>query len=395
MSAQPTWDSQIEASIAPPADTGGEASDTPDAVEPTQETPAEGQPETPAEEVAAPSGDTPAGEEKAEAEAATEEDDEEKDDPEELKAFPSKSAARRAARQERVRRLEAESQVVQSFLDPTAPIASVAETLEARSPSRYHELVEDFFENHGEQYLQKKYGLKAEELDAIVERAQGQPAETRVADPSYDPLDDPLVPDHVKDELKELRGIKDEFGQVKSKVEGFETKEQERERLQLESESRAIESEVFQAVFPVVGEAVKEYGLEENKDDPPLIAGLKEAGRELLLSNLDPVFMQDADNKKAVDRVKHWAGKREKENALREVDALKVRSRAAAEKVRQGKTLDAILSAIQTLSEKKATQINQRGKGQPPVPAGAPPGGSAVPKNEIKTWDDAFAAAGQ
>lgn len=392
MAEATTWDTAIGASIAPPADTGAEGSDTPEAVVPTPEAPAESTSDTPTESVVAPSDDAEkVGEEKPEAEEQPEEDDEEKDDPEELKAFPSKSAARRAARQERVRRLEAESQVVQSFLDPEKPIGTVAETLEARSPSRYHELVDDFFENHGDQYLQKRYGLKAEEVDAIVNSREERPA----PDPDYDPLADPLISDQFKDELKELRGIKDEFGQVKSKVEGFETKEQERERLQYEAESRAIETEVFQAVFPVVGEAVKEYGLEENKDDPPLIAGLKEAGRELLYSNVDPVFMQDEENAKAVSRVKHWSGKREKDNALREVDPLKVRTRSAAEKIRQMPKLDAILSAIKILSESKAEKIKDRGKGQPPVPAGAPPGGSAVPKTEIRSWDDAFAAAGQ
>lgn len=411
MSAEPTWDSQIEASIAPPADTGAEASDTPEAPEPTPEAPAEAQPETPAEVVAAPSGDAAAGEGEAEPEEQPEEDDEEKNDPPELQALPSKSAQRRAARREMVERLKSESEPVRKFLDPTAPITAVGDMLEDLSKSRYVELTHDFFESHGDQYLAthryKDKGLTVEEIDAAVERAavakqSGTPDVATPADSSYDPYSDPLVPEEVLNRLREADALKQTVEQLTKKVEDatgkvetFETKEQERERLQLEAESRAIEGEVFQAVFPVVGDTVKEYGLEENKDDPPLIAGLKEAGRELLLSNLDPVFMQDAENKKAVDRVKHWASKREKENALREVDALKVRSRAAAEAVRNTPKLDAVLLAIQQLSEKKAEKIKDRGKGQPPVPAGAPPGGAAIPKTEIKSWDDAFAAAGQ
>lgn len=396
MSAETTWDTAIEASAAQPADNGGtDAGAEALSTDTTEESAAEVQTENPSEAVAAPSGDAEvAGEEKTEAEQGAEEDDEETNDPPELQALPSKSAARRQARRERVQRLEAESAVVQNFLDPTAPIGSVAETLEQRSPSRYHELVEDFFENHGEQYLQKRYGLKAEELDAIVQGRDVQPAERQASDPDYDPLNDPLIPDELKTELRELRGMKDEFGQVKETVKGFETKEQERERLAQEAETSAIKNEVFQSVFPVVVEAVKEYGLEPSKDDPPRIAALKKIGARLLVEDVDPVFMKDAENKKAVDRVNHWASKREKENALREADALKVRSRAAAEAVRQGEEVDTILWVIEELTKSKAKQITERGKGQPPVPAGAPPGGAAIPKTPITSWDDALQSVG-
>jgi hypothetical protein len=271
----------------------------------------------------------------------------------------------------------------------------VRSSLEQRSPSRYHELVDDFFENHGEQYLQKRYGLKAEELDAIVERGKAEPARTAQSDPDYDIFADPLVPDHVKDELRELRAVKDEFGQVKSKVEGFETKEQERERQALEAEAQAIEGEVFQAVSPVLAEAVEEYGLKPSKDDPQEIAVLKKIGMRILGEDTLTTFMADEGNRKARERVAHWASKREKANALREVDPLKVRTRAAAEVVRKGDELSTVLRLIEQLTKAKAQKLNERGKGQPPVPAGAPPGGNAVPKTEIKTWDDAFASVGQ
>jgi hypothetical protein len=397
MSAEPTWDN-VEASIAPPADTGVEGSDTPE-VEPT---PVEAEAEIPAEVVAAPSGDAIAGEDEAQPEADTE-DDEETHDPPEIQALPSRSAQRRQARRERVERLEAESEPARKFRDPTEPISSFSEDLESMSQSRYGELCSDIFKNHGDQYLvgerYRETGLTAEEIDAVVQKAaaakQSGTLDTAPADPNYDPYEDSLIPDDVKERLRKADELERQFGEVKSKVEGFETKEQERKRLADEAQVRAIEDKVFQTVFPVVAEAVKEYGLEENKDDPPLIAGLKEAGRELLVSNVDPVFMEDEDNRKAVDRVKHWASKKEEANALREADPLKVRSRSAAEKIRQMPKLDAILSAIQQLSEKKAEKIEQRGKGQPPVPASAPSGGSVIPKTDIKSWDDALASVGQ
>jgi hypothetical protein len=389
-----TWDTAIDASDTGGADTGAEVVAVSETPETTTEVPAESTTETPAEEVAAPSGDADAGEVEAAAEEASEDDDEEKNDPPELQHLPSKSAQRRQARREMVERLKTESAVVQSYLDPSKPISSVSEDLEQRSPSRYHELVDDFFENHGEQYLKKRYGLEAKELDAIVEGRSAKPDSTP-ADPDYDPLEDALIPDHIKDEIREGRALKEKFPALEEKVNSIETKEQERERVEAEAKSRAIEGEVFEAVFPVIGEAIKEYGLEPSKDDPPQIAALKKIGARLLVEDVDPAFMKDEQNQKALGRVKEFAKRHERDNAFRETDALKVRSRAAAEAVRQGEEVSTILWAIKQLVTSDAKRIAERGKGQPPVPAGAPAGGQVVPKKEITSWDEALASVGQ
>jgi hypothetical protein len=379
MSAVDTWDAITE---DPPAE-----SETSEAV--VDELPAEAEAQT-TDVVEPPSSDDPAREAEAEETVETEEEPKveepkaevQTDDPAELEALPPGARAW-------ARRRDRDARLVDDFLNPEVPASKVADRLSEKSPSRYNELVTDFFETHGPDYLKKTFGMSAEEIQAKLTAEPHTSTDSPDDDPDYDVFQDPLVPDSVKASLREAQELKAKFGDVEKKVNAFETKEQEREREARETQARTMGFELRDSVWSVVPAGIKEYGLEVSDDDPEDIAGLKEAAAYILENEVEPTFDLDEDNKKAVLRASEFIARLERENAFREEDPLKVRARAALEQVKSNdRRVKSIIRAIEQLSEKKAQKLASRGKSAPPVPS-SPSGGTAVSRQAPSTWDEA------
>jgi len=288
-------------------------------------------------------------------------DDIQEGDTDEIKALPRGQARRWARNKAR------DAQLSEKYLG-TEPISAIAEDLYTKSPSRYSELAFDIIQN--------TFGMPYEAVKAKLESANGNGEVKSQLEPSLnpdDPQNDPDVPDYVKEILAADKAAKDaltkQVEELGGKVSTIEQTEAQRQAEARQTKVDQIETELLRSVLTVVPEGIKSYGLEVSEKDPPAIAGLKQLASFYLMANVEGVFNESPDNVKATERAKEYAKRLERDNAFREEDALKVRTRAALDKVKERPEVKAVFDAIKTITEHQAKQIASRGLTTPGAPA--------------------------
>jgi hypothetical protein len=407
-----TWESA--ANVAPeavPADAGAVTEVTEQPVE-TQTVEADPTLETDAPlvaEEAARGGESPETEQVAAAkDSETEDADVEEGDTPEIRALPSGSASKKWAR-----RQFHDAAPIRKYHDLTAPISEVADDLFRRSQSRYTELVDDITANHADYISKKQHGLTVAEVAELKAKAglstqsetpatpipTAQPAATAQAftEEELNTLDW-SVADRIQ-AMQETQAREKAEAQAKEEalqkrldaLEGkFTTSEQQKQQELLQSqqaEAHKIGQDLYDSVWTVVEQGLRDTGLEASKDDTQEIADLKEAARDLLAkARIESAFDEDPENVKLVEGVMAAANRRERDNAFREEDNLKVRARAAFEKVKATGKVQSILRQL----ESHATKSHRpRTVPAPPVPGSAAGMTVKPPSN----WDEAVAGA--
>lgn len=327
------------------------------------------------------------------------------DDTPEILALPSGSASRRWARQQFKDALP-----TRTFLDYAKPIAEFSTDLEKRSQSRYGELVNDIAAHHADYISKRLFGLSAAEAKARLSTqpetpTATQPTATTAAQGTQPFTEEELntldwsVADRIQ-AMQEAQARKEAEAQAKEEalqkrldaLEGKVTTREQAEKQQLlqtqAAEARQIGQDLYDSVWTVVEQGIRDTGLEASKDDPQEIADLKEAARDLLAkAHIENAFDEDPENVKLVEGVMAAADRRERDNAFREEDNLKVRARAAFEKVKATGKVQSILRQLE--SHATAKSHRPRTVPAPPVP-GAAAGMTVKPPT---TWDEAQAGA--
>jgi hypothetical protein len=382
MSAQEsTWDTAIADAGTPPP--SGEIQETPSETVEAQPAPAEETTQTQetaavetTSDEAARTVETPEAETAPEVQAKEEVNPE---DPPEVNALPP--SARKWARNR-----DREARVVDDFLDPEKPVLKTAERLYEKSASRYSELATTIYDTHRDFFLERDFGLTYEELKARA-TAEPQPrGDAQIPGEGYDPLEDDSQPDSVKAEIRESRALKEKYGTLESKVTSIEQQEQQRADEARQAQVEKIGQELYESVLTVIPEGIKEFGLEVSERDPPIVKGLKLAAQHILKTEVVPAFDRDPDNVKAVKRAQDFARRLERDNAFREEDALKVRTRNALTSVREREEVKAIFDALKLYADSQAAKIGARGSTAPQVPAAN--GGGTMPLSQpAATWD--------
>lgn len=365
MTDNPTWDTGIAAAEADqsPSTTDEPTVESTQAVEAAPETATEETPNT--AEVEQPTDPAAREAEAAQPSEEKPDDDIQEGDTDEIKALP-RGAARAWAR-----RRDRDAKLLDKFVG-TEPISAMAEDLLQKSPSRYTELAYDIVENTD--ILQRMFGASAEEIKAkLAATPEQSPSQLEPSINPDDPQNDPDVPDYVKEILAADKAAKDaltkQVEELGGKVSTIEQTEAQRQAEARQAKVEQIETELLQSVLSVVPEGIKSYGLEVSEKDPPAIAGLKKLASFYLMSNVESAFNESQDNLKATERAKEYAKRLERDNAFREEDALKVRTRAALDKVKEREEIKAVFDAIRQITEYQAKQIASRGLNTPFAPA--------------------------
>jgi hypothetical protein len=325
----------------------------------------------------------------------------EADDPPEIAALSTAAAKRWAKRQYQ------DARAVHTFLDFEKPIQEFGDDLFSRSKSRYTEHVIDIFKRHSPEVL----GIPFDEAKSR-QQPNGQPATitpppAQTAKPAD--LSSPLTPEQINQMSDEQ--LAQRFQEVVS------AQEQEKQRIAAEFQAKVDtlqkqfdavngkvttheqqaqqaeisqkQTELYNNVWSVVDEVIRDSGLEAQPNDPPKIANLKEAARDILSKhNIEAAFDAVDENTKLVSYVFEATKRREFQNAFREEDNLKVRARAAAESVKASAKVQAILSEI----EAYANQSKGNSRAANPIPP-APGSSVGVQVAQPTTWDEAEKAA--
>jgi hypothetical protein len=316
---------------------------------------------------------------------------------------PEIAAQNTNAQRKWAKRQYEEAGVARKFHDLNRPITEFTEELYSRSESRYWELVKDLTAYHADYVAKELFGATVDEVRARL----AQPTPNGKPAPITTPVNGQLTPERLdgmsneqileymqqaqvaaaKAKEDELRAEMDaKVNELKTQFETVNGKLTTQEQQQHQAQVNQIEADITVRVFKVVEDVVRDSGLEAKPDDPPKIAALKKAGRELILTRFEPTFDADEDNVKVVERVREYAKRLERHNVDREEDNLKVRARSAAEKIRQSEEVKAILEQIEAAAQSKAPSR----PGSPVVLAPGAPAG--VPPPEIRGWDDAKTA---
>lgn len=387
-----TWES---ASIETPETTSVVATPVVDVAVPPAETSTLETTEVPQLEAEAPARESESQEIRAIPDPSKKEvkdEDVKEGDTAEILALPSKSSARQWAR-----RQFHDAAPIRDFLDFDKPITSLGDELYGRSPSRYAEHVRDLITRHlGVTYEEAKTRLQANDQPVTttppateqVNRGVTPPTEAELAD-----LDNTQVAQRFQQVLaaqeaekqalraefqKQFDDLKQRFEAVDGKVSTHE--QQQREALIVENQNK-----LYSNVWSVVDEVIRDSGLQAQPDDPPKIAGLKEAARDLLgKHNVEAAFDALEENTKLVQYVYEATKRGEFQNAFREEDNLKVRARTAAETVKQSPKMQAILEEIQEYAKQS------KGNSRAPNPVPPAPGSSVgINIKPPTTWDEA------
>lgn len=324
----------------------------------------------------------------------------EADDPPEIQALTTPAAKKWAKRQFQ------DAKPVHLFTDYAKPIKEFGDELFKRSSTRYGEHVRDVITTDGGKFAsQVLFGLSIEDVRARLE-ANAQPATTTkpsteaIAPPISLPTEAELAEMTVEQAVQRFQQYTASQEQEKQKLQSaFETKIDDlrkqfdavngkittKETEQRQTEIGAKQSELYNDVWSVVGEVVRNSGLEAQPNDPPKIAGLKEAARDLLSDhNVQAAFDAVEENGKLVKYVFEATNRGEFQNADRERDNLKVRARTAAESLKQTAKFKAILGEI----EAYAAQSTAKSRAANPIPP-APGASAGVAVKPPSTWDEA------
>jgi len=315
----------------------------------------------------------------------------EPDDPPEIAALQTPAAKRWAKRQHK------DAAAVRAFDDFDTPISDVGDQLFARSQSRYTEHVLDIFKRHAPDLL----GAPFDEVKSRLQ-ANGTPATT--PKPATQNISEVSLPTAAELETMSNEEVAQRFQQVREqeekrlsaefqkKFDDFQKQLEDvngklttKEQAEQQAEISQKQDELYSKVWSEVDEVIRNSGLEANPADPPKIAGLKEAARDLLSrDSVERAFDASEDNRKVVQYVVEATKRREFQNAFREVDNLKVRARAAAESIKKSAKMKAILDEI----EAYANQSNGKSRATDPIPP-APGSSVGVTIKPPTTWDEA------
>jgi hypothetical protein len=313
---------------------------------------------------------------------------------------PEIAAQNTNAQRKWAKRQYEEAGVARKFHDLNRPITEFTEDLYSRSQSRYWELVKDLTAYHADYVAKELFGATVDEVKAKLTQPtpSGKPAPVttpvngQLTTEQLEQMTNEQILEHVqqaqaaaaKAREDEIRAEFDgKLGEMQTQFESVNSKLTTQEQQQHQAQVNQIEADITTRVFKVVEDVVRDSGLEAKSDDPPKIAALKKAGRELILTRFEPTFDADEDNVKVVERVREYAKRLERHNVDREEDNLKVRARSAAEKIRQSEEVKAILEQIEATAQSKAPSR----LGSPVVSVPGAPAGVAPP--EIRGWDDA------
>lgn len=403
----PTWDS-VTSDPIPEAAPVAEVPESPPAVETA---PAE----TPTLETALPLPAEPAARESEspiepeipEPKVEAKDEDVQDGDTPQILALPSGSSSRKWAREQFQM-----AKPVHTFLDYAKPIKEFGDDLYARSESRYFEHVDDVAKHHADYLTEKLFGVKT--YDEAKATLTATPAPNGQPTPTTAPSDAITLPTEAELDLLNNTQVAERFSQVaaqaaqKARAEAeaelnsrmetlqkqFETvsgKITTQEQQNYQTNVSQIQDELYSKVWSVVDEGIRDSGLEVKSDDPPKIASLKRAAVRILdKRNIEAAFDESDENRKVVEYVINAARRLEKANAFREEDNLKVRARAAFEKVKGSDEVKAILGEIEAhANQSKATPRT----GGPVVPV---PGSAAgvIPKSP-SNWDEMIQQAQQ
>jgi len=325
----------------------------------------------------------------------------EADDPSEIATLPTPAQKRWAKRQYR------DAQIIRAFLDLDKDIEALGDDLFARSPSRYTEHVNDIIKRHFEDASKMLFGMPYQDAKAkLAAQPNGQPTPTTTPQtPSTLTLPttaelDALTNEQIVQKFGEVQQTAQQ--QAKAEMEAVMTAKVAGLQSQLDAvtqkttthEQQARDVQVAQigddlrtSVVKVVDEVIHDSGLEVKSDDPPKIANLKRAASRMIKTEYESTFDSEEDNLKVIARVQEFAKRLERHNAFREEDNLKVRLRAACEKIKQTPEFQAIFDEIEAYAKPKATTRT----GGPVVPAPGAPAGVA-PKSPLN-WDEAIQQA--
>jgi len=315
------------------------------------------------------------------------------DDPPEIALLTTPAAKRRA------KRWFLDAKPIHVFDDFTRPIEEVGEQLFNRSRSRYTEHVADLAQRHSDFVSQKLFGKTVDEVKAHLQ-ANGTPAATA---PQVQSSDVPLLTEaeldsmsneQVAQRVKEIQAataekLRTEYNQkyndLKKQLDAVTGKLTTGEQQAQQAEIVTKQNEIYSKVWSVVDEVVRTSGLEASPSDPPKIASLKEAARDLLdRHNVEAAFDASEDNRKVVENVVEATKRREFQAAEREIDNLKVRARAAATTIKQSAKMKAIMEEIEAYVNQSKTQS----RASDPIPP-APGSALGITIKPPSTWDEA------
>jgi len=378
----------VETVTDPPAETS--------TLETTATTPLEAEPEAVRESESEAVSTEPAKEEpKAEEYVA------EADDPAEIAALSTPAAKRWAKRQFK------DAEPIRDFQTFDKPISAFVDDLQKRSPSRHQEMVDDIATAYPDYLSQKLFGATAADIKS---RLQGSaptpttptPVETTPAAISTESPDtllqispdelENMTVDEVSERLskaaqaqkakeekwqKDFDALKAQFDAVNGKITSEQSKAEQ-------TEISSTRQEIYTKVWSVVEDGIRNSGLEVQPTDPPRIANLKTAAAKILRREAEPAFDAVEENANLVRHVFEATSRREFDAAMREVDNLKVRARAAFQSVKDSPEVNEILQQIQAEAQSKTSR--------PANPVPPAPGSSVgiVPKQPT-TWDEAIA----
>lgn len=371
-----TWESVTTDTppAAPAADPVPEA--TPPAEAPTLEKPAtpplEAEPTAARESESEPSPTEPP---KEELKPEIKDEDVQEGDTPEILALPSKSSARQWAR-----RQFQDAKPIRDYQNFDTPISSFVDDLNKRSPSRFVEMVDDLVTGFPDHVSQKLFGMSVEDVKGRLQGAQ--PESTTEEPPAELPASDNEA--KLADENKTLKTQLDELTKRLDAVTGEITSQKQAGR---QAEIATKQNELYENVWGVVDEGIRNLGLDPQPNDPPKLASLKKAATKLLdRYNIEGAFDANPENVKLVKYVFEATNRGEYENAFRELDNLKVRARAALSTVTASEEFKAIMEQIEAYANQSKT-TSREANPVPPVP-GSTAGITIKPPT---TWDEAIA----
>lgn len=320
----------------------------------------------------------------------------EADDPLEIAALPTPAAKRWAKRQFQ------DASPTRAFLDFDKPITVLGDDLYQRSPSRYTEHVNDLVTRHQDYVSKQLFGVSYEEAKSRLQPNAPVPTTTdkREALPTDLELGEMTV-EQVTQRFQEIQAAQEQEKQrlqteFQSKVDNLQkqfdavngkvaTQEQQAQQAQIVEN----QNKLYNNVWSVVDEGIRNLGLEPQPNDPPKIASLKRAASRLLdKHSIEAAFDAVPENEKLVKYVFEATNRGEFQNAFREEDNLKVRARQAFESVKQSDEVKAILEEIQAY----ASQSKGTSRGANPIPP-APGSSTGVNIKPPASWDEAIAGA--
>jgi hypothetical protein len=377
----PSWDT---------AETAAAIDDTPPPVETPAETPALEATELPltAEPEVARESESVAEPPKEE----VKDEDVEADDTPEILALPSGSSSRKWAR-----RQFKDAAPLRTFLSDS-PIQQFGDDLYNRSPSRYWEHVDEIAETHKDDFAQKWFKKSFADISSRLGNETPAPSTTPTTaalptEAELDALSNAEILQRTQAAIeareKELRTtFESKLSDVQQQLDAVNGKYTTHEQQVRQTQVQQIESDLLTSVWNSVDDGVREAGLEVKPDDPPKVANLKRAIRRIIDKEVSPTFDADAENVKVVQRVREFASRLEKDNVLREEDNLKVRARAALDKVKDLPEVKELIDQIKSLDTQSKTTSRERDPA-PPAPGSA----TGIVIKPATTWDEAEAQA--